>query len=324
MPQAVSFDIVEPCAMTSPEIETEKARALAARYAPIFYQDTGRWPRADYITSVDFDGNIDPIDNRENINAYPLVGTVYYSVVETATHAFIVYTVFHPVNYGLFSDDTAETLENYMSGLMVVVDKAHPQWPPVVVETYMEGQFLHYVSRREINPGTERIDGEIPFEDEVHPRVFLEAGRHGCVISSDLILGVYTGEPGKDFMGGDGIVYRLSDKPKEPEGRNDRNAAYRLLPILDTLWKLRSFVGHRSVFSSAFRMDTGCEYPERFVASRPNRRSGSPPWAWDDIDDEDVKIGEWFMWPARVISSHLTVPSPFDLEYTYNPYLGIY
>ncbi|MCZ7585630.1 MAG: hypothetical protein M5R36_21085 [Deltaproteobacteria bacterium] len=48
------------------------------------------------------------------------------------------------------------------------------------------------------------------------------------------------------------------------------------------------------MFTREFRMDTGCAYPLHFDAVKPMRRGGKPPWAWDDIDDEGFKIGEWF------------------------------
>jgi hypothetical protein len=324
LPIAVRFDIAEPCAEYGFEAENERSRILAEKYAPVIYQDAGRFPRADFITAVDFDNNIDPIDNRENLNAHALVGTVYFSVIETHTHAFINYSVFHTMNYGWLLNETADSIENDMTGLVVVVDKAAKDSPPLLVATYAHDQFLHYSSSDSILPGSERIKGKLRVENTTHPRVFIEAGRHGCLVTSDLVIGEYTGEAGDDFPGGKGIVYRFKKEPTEPEGPNDRDAGYRLAPILETIWKLKGFVGDRSVFHSNFRMDDGCEYPERFVSSTPGKRGGRPPWAWDDIDDEGIRIGEMFLIPADVISKHLTMPAPFDRNYSYNPYLGIY
>lgn len=322
-PKAVAFDVVAPCAGSPREKDRDRSLTLAKRFAPVFYQDTGRQPNADFFAAVDFDGNLDPVDNRDNIDAFPLVGTVYYSAVETRTHIFLVYAVFHPVNYGLFLDGTTETTENSMTGLLVVVDRAHIAEAPVYVETYMEGQFMQYTGRGKVLPRTEDVDGQATFEDGTHVRVFLESGRHGCLINAETVIGEYTGEPGGDFPGGDGVIYRETDEPAEPEGPNDRNAGYRLAPILDTLWKVQDFVGRRSVYATTFRMATGCEYPERFVASSPGQRGGRPPWAWDDLDDEGVRAGEWFFWPAWAAASHVTMPEPFDVQYTYNPFLGI-
>ncbi|MCC6157374.1 MAG: hypothetical protein IT350_04925 [Deltaproteobacteria bacterium] len=322
-PKAVGFDIVAPCARETEEIDRTRADAIARRYAPVFYQDVGRSPRADFLAAIDFDDNLDARDNRENLDAWPLVGTVYYSVVETSTHVFVVYAVFHPVNYGFLLDGTSEFTENNMTGLLVVADRSAPDRPPIFVETYVDGQFLQYSGDARILPRSENIDGVVPFEDRTHPRVFLEAGRHGCLISSDIVIGEFTGEPGGNFLGGDGVVYRAADEAREPESPNDRNASYRLVSTFDTLWKMRG-AGERSpLFVDTFRMETGCEYPERFASSGGVRRGGRPPWAWDDTDDEDVRIGEWFLWPAWVTQSHVQMPQPFDLQYVSNPCLGV-
>ncbi len=323
-PKAVRFDIMEPCVDYAFGAEKKESMKLAEKYSPVIYQDVGRFPRADFIASVDFDNNIDPVDNRENLNAYPLVAAVYYAVVETPTHIFINYSIFHTVNYGWFLDETTDSAENDMTGLVVVIDKSDENAPPLLVVTYAREQFLHYASDQSVFPGTERIDGKLRLENETHPRVFIESGRHGCLVTSDLVIGEYTGESGGDFPGKKGIVYRFEADPDEPEGPNDRNAGYRLAPILESVWKLKDFVGKRSVFHSTFKMDNGCEYPDRFVSSTPGEKGGRPPWAWDDIDDEGIRIGEMFFFPADVISKHLTMPAPFDRSYTYNPYLGIY
>ncbi len=322
-PKAVGFDIVAPCAREAYEIDRDRAEAIARRYAPVFYQDVGRTPRADFLAAVEFDDNLVARDNRENLDAYPLVGTVYYSVIETSTHVFAVYAVFHPVNYGLLLDGTSEFMENSMTGLLIVADRSSPDRPPLFVETYADGQFQQYSGDARILPRSENIDGVVPFEDRTHPRVFLEAGRHGCLISSDTVIGEFTGEPGGDFPGGDGVVYRLGGEPREPESPNDRNASYRLVSTFDTLWKVRTAGEQSHLFDDAFRMETGCEYPDRFASSRKDRRGGRPPWAWDDTDDEDVRIGEWFLWPAWVVQSHVQMPQPFDLQYVSNPFLGI-
>lgn len=72
--------------------------ALAARYAPVFYQGLGQTPRFDYITNFDFDGDWRGDNNWQNADdpRFPLAAWVYFSVCETATHYFIHYAVFHP------------------------------------------------------------------------------------------------------------------------------------------------------------------------------------------------------------------------------------
>src|SRR5258708_7175038 len=80
--------------------ETNEA-AVAARFAPIFYQALGDKPRSDYITNFDFDGDWRGDNNWEHTDdkSFPLRAYIYYAVSETQTHFFIHYVVFHPRDY---------------------------------------------------------------------------------------------------------------------------------------------------------------------------------------------------------------------------------
>src|SRR5688572_24316853 len=77
---------------------------LALRWAPIHYQDvdaTGSHAlsgRSDYITKVDFDGDLNGRNNwdRTGQAGVSLAAHAYYSVVETATHWYLTYLFYHP------------------------------------------------------------------------------------------------------------------------------------------------------------------------------------------------------------------------------------
>jgi hypothetical protein len=77
---------------------------LAQRWAPIHYQDvdvTGDHAlggKSDYLTKYDFDGDLSGRNNWDNAAATNanFSAYVYYSVVETSTHWYIVYMFFHP------------------------------------------------------------------------------------------------------------------------------------------------------------------------------------------------------------------------------------
>ena len=70
---------------------------IAFEHAPVHYQDTdSTFPWADYITKFDFDVNWQADDNWDNLMKHPLLARVYFSVVETCTHWFVVYGFFHP------------------------------------------------------------------------------------------------------------------------------------------------------------------------------------------------------------------------------------
>jgi hypothetical protein len=149
--------------------------AIAARFAPVFYQALGDKPRSDYITNFDFDGDWRG-DNNWNHAAskeFPLKAYVYYSVAETSTHFFIHYAVFHPRDYkggekkgallsqliregtkhggkydptGL-ADEAALAHENDMEGALVVVKKDGndlTEAQVVFAETLHHNNFSHY------------------------------------------------------------------------------------------------------------------------------------------------------------------------------------
>ncbi|HYY43396.1 MAG TPA: hypothetical protein VE775_11735, partial [Pyrinomonadaceae bacterium] len=154
-----------------------QARAIAARFAPIFYQSLGAQPRHDYITNFDFDGDWRGDNNWLHADdpKLPLKAYIYYAVSETATHYFIHYAVFHPRDYKggarrgrLLSDLLNETVkrsgkydptgvaevatvahENDMEGCLVVVakdgaDVAHGR--VAYVETLAHNRFLRYTA----------------------------------------------------------------------------------------------------------------------------------------------------------------------------------
>lgn len=64
--------------------------------------------RADYITSFNFDGDWDPLNNWNNLPQFELKAYIYYWVVETTTHWFIGYANFHPRDW---SDDITALMD---------------------------------------------------------------------------------------------------------------------------------------------------------------------------------------------------------------------
>jgi hypothetical protein len=67
---------------------------LARHYAPVIRQ--GAITDQDYITALDFDGDWVGNNNWENQPTGDLSAYVYYSVIESETHWFIFYSLFHP------------------------------------------------------------------------------------------------------------------------------------------------------------------------------------------------------------------------------------
>ena len=134
-------------AQTKPESQ-EFYRRLAYFHAPINFQDTevrGESQdernassvdkpiqrRGDFITRFDFDGDWNGLNNWANLAAPPpndyrkderARAYVYYSVVETATHYFIVYCTYHAQDREPRCSD-AECHENDLEGGLHMVKK---------------------------------------------------------------------------------------------------------------------------------------------------------------------------------------------------------
>lgn len=313
-----------PCSKESPK-EMDFALELAKVYSPVIYQDTGRQPSSDYITAFDFDGDWNGENNWENLDHFPLGAMIYYAMSETRTHYFLFYGLFHPRRYGTFTDNALESFENDLTGYLMVIRKDGTSYGTLeLIETMAGNQFYQYTNNDYVQTGTEKITGSFLTEDETHPRLFVEARTHGVVVNAPSVFGEYLGEEGGDFRGGDGIIYRYTGLSEEPENGNDRDVGYELESLLDTLWAQRDQDGSQTPFSGLFQSAPECALPHFFSGDEFKETGGSLPWTWDDLDDEGVEAGQWFLNPAQAVNSHLLLPKPFSNQYVYNPYLGIH
>src|SRR5262249_41527788 len=147
----------------------------------VLYQGIGPTPRGDYITNFDFDGDWRGDNNWSHCenSKYPLKGYVYYSVLETQTHYFIHYAVFHARDYkgghaasqllemakqtlvkyarkydptGL-ANNVALSHENDMEGCLVVAEKRGPNPRSaalMAIETLAHDRFYKYSPERKL------------------------------------------------------------------------------------------------------------------------------------------------------------------------------
>jgi hypothetical protein len=241
-------------------------REVAARFAPLFYQALGDKPRGDYFTNFDFDGDWRGDNNWSHTDdrKYPLKAYVYYSVLETASHFFIHYAVFHPRDYkggrkgtilseliregakrgGMFDPtglggEAALAHENDMEGCLIVVlkdGKDLERARVAFVETLHHNNFSRYFAGELTRTGFERIRLQ-----NQHPLLYIEPKGHGIesFTESDKQVGK------KDFL-----FYRFSGQADDPGSASEslfvcRDPAnvpcpvsvnYDLLPIRTTLW----------------------------------------------------------------------------------------
>lgn len=281
---------------------------LALRWAPIHYQDTDSSNYdADYLSSVDFDGEWDTLNNWENQarDVNRLIGTAYYSVVETETHWFLIYAFYHPRDWEDFPDPFERfTHENDMEGALAVVRKdgsSHGALEAMITVAHKD--FYSYVPAGSgFTDGRENVDGVLIMGDHggvAHPTTRQEAKGHG----------IYRWDGG-EFPGGDGVVYLPTGAGQVPEGGNDRAVGYQLADVFagGGMWARRSdpvtFAGW-----GTFRGDNGSD------------NAANAPWGWDDHDDgSDLQRGLLATDPAYLVSRYFTTTTPFSLTYLRNGY----
>ena len=90
-----------------PEIEpfrgerraSDPYRSLVEHYAPVVAQETWFQPKSDYLARFDFDGDWHGDNNWADTDFGSSRAYVYYAVMETETHWFLIYNFFHPRDY---------------------------------------------------------------------------------------------------------------------------------------------------------------------------------------------------------------------------------
>jgi hypothetical protein len=280
---------------------------LAYRWAPIHYQDVDRAGtnslrgESDYITRIDFDGDWNMANNADNAARCHLPAACYYSVVMTKTHYFIIYSFFHALDWKLKGGH-----ENDLEGFLAIVEKGGLYYGTLMaIVTVSHLDFYSYIvswtNHKTFERGYFDVDGDIILKDfngEQHPTTMQEARGHGLKAWD-----------GKNFKGGDGIVYYPSkNTSQDPSGPNDRHVLYKLIDIFEPggLW---------------YRIHN----KETFEQWNKFRGGGAnPPWGWDDWNDgDDLPGGEMALDPAKLTWIYFSIPSDFSFDYGHNQYVGI-
>jgi hypothetical protein len=307
-------------------------RKLAEHYAPFIAQETWFDPKADFLARFDFDGNWHGDDNWDSSPTGSSQAYVYYAVMETRTHWFLIYNFFHPRNY-------AERCilgtchENDNEGLILTVRKDGSRFGRLqVMETLAHNRVYSYRADPRVADGLHRIAGDIEFSQGSHPVVFLEPGGHGAFGSQDSHSGYSFRSD--TFTGGTGVTYIYKGKARRPRYANDRRVGYDLLPIYEQWW-LRAVDGrgrHDRTFDDygAYRPKGNrpeSPYPEipfSFLGRAKARNRAKPFWGWIDMNSRAVlATGQWGLDPAYAVSQTLRFPvqESFSLDYVFNPFL---
>lgn len=303
----------------APAAHAAASRAdLALRWAPIHYQDvdpTGSHSlggRSDYITKVDFDGDLNGRNNWDNASVVS-ASYAYYSVVETSSHWYLTYLFFHPrdwVDHPFFDGEH----ENDGEGVLLAVEKDGSTYGVLrSAVTVAHDNFYSYTpSGSTWTGGRESVDGTLqlqtsPHDGLAHPVTAQESKGHGL-----------KAWPQYDIAGGDGIVYYPSTTAEVPSNYNDRDVRYGLVDIFATggLWAQRA---NASLFANlgTFAGDTSGDCGSGTWDCTTN--SANAPWGWDDGDDLPGR-GQLASDPAKLSVEYFTIPGGVSRTYTYNPY----
>ena len=309
---------------------------LALRWAPILYHeidkdggilgayDDSLGGKSDCLTAANFDGNWDTNDNWENLETYPANAYVYYSVVATSTHWYILYGFYHPRDWTDFDPPRLDTHENDMEGVLAIVKRSNAS---SASDDFGQLQALvtnyHTDFYSSVAPGSPlyntRIDNSKEYEGTFgweaysggdHPIVEEEGNGHA--------VGVNRWFPPTNFPEEDGVRYVPTlDTAEEPSYPNDRDVAYQLVDVFEPggLWAHRYDPQTFAQWGS-FRGDDGQD------------NAAQAPWVWDDegwwvngTSDDGLPRGTIALDPARLADVYFGGES-FARSYVSNPYTG--
>lgn len=316
---AILFLIISPAAF---KVDDSFYKELAYRYAPIHYQDTDNTDaKADYLTRFDYDQNFAGTDNWEHLNSGDLSAYVYYSVVETATHWFIVYGFFHPRDWADNLFDQGH--ENDLEGTLSIIRKDGSTWGIMDgMITVFHNDFYSYTAvNSPLTNGKEDIDGILTFQSfdgQLHPKTCQEAKGHG--IKAWPYAGNFSGKSDQD-----GIIYYPSKTTAQvPSSGNDRSVSYQLIDLnaIGNLWTMQLIESIRSQSQSTTFASWGTFKGDcNAVTSICSTNAANAPWGWDDSDDGPNYAGELAFDPAAIVDYYFNGLGSFGRQYQRNKYL---
>lgn len=292
-------------------MEGEEGKAsyleLAHCYAPVIHQ--GVASDQDFITAVNFDGDWIGNNNWENQPTGDRSAYVYYSVVETETHWFLFYALFHPRDYTRDPCEQSEGChENDMESIQVVVAKnGTPFGQLQAVETLAHSHIYLYTADRSVRGNFLNVKGAVRLE-ESHPVVYVETYGHGIYAQRKILVPYH-------------IVYRVGERAEVPESLTDDNVSYQLVSLYDTLWARRDEMGPGQAFDQLFEY-RGRILPAAIDGDNYGQDKANTPWGYNQEIGNTLSRGDWFLDPARALAFHAHFDGNFSSKYIFNPYLA--
>ena len=289
---------------------------LAAHYAPTIWQDYVCTTYGDFITRADYDGDYISNNNWNNLG-YPnksrkLPAYVYYSVVESETHYFITYSLFHPADdfhCHIFSH------ENDLEGIIMTVYKdGTPYGKLQLVQLEAHNDFFQYrpPTSSGVSNNNEDIDGNIVVDYNFHPRVYVEGGGHGI--------------RNEDTGGAPSVKYSFKTKAEDPDDVGYNSVGYDLLSIFSEFWERRDNCCGSGHLLDNFGDYNGVRFSiqgigRSFDGDDGSDDAASTPWNWSDNDDDQFNNGDWFMDPVEYQYWQFHWNENYSRNYKSHPFL---
>jgi len=319
---------------------------LAKKYAPLLIQKVNKeWKVADQIAPVDFAGSITDVSkNHQKLydldrnDTTTIKPKIYFSVCETTTHFFIIYAVYHIVDWwkrlvpNNLIDRFRYMLENHfhdMEGALFVITR-HPEglidgvitvahrnfylYTEPVIRSKNQKDNLAFPERSlRITKFRETIDGHIEVSPTL-PRVYLYIQSNGHGIRCDR----------SKWSRGEEVWYY---RPKGISFNPDPDPGPEQIVIkhyqLENIFKKNGLWDNRfnnMVFLQDRKGKWGFVYQNKKGVLE--RSPANPPWSWNDRNDPSP-IGEIATDPAHFILRYAQGWGPVSTQYISNPYLSI-
>lgn len=274
----------------SPQIDTASVSAegdaLLARFAPVFAQhQSPEHPDRDRPLRVDFDGDWDAKNDWQHLagGVRHAEAVAYGSVILTATHAFMTYTLFYPRDWVEVVCVPYACHDNDLEVALVVVERAQANAAEalVLVETKTHHDYL-------ATPGS-----DVARTGDGRPLIEVESGGHGLHVVARGNLPEMTTH-----------AFVPAGTPRDVGTTAE---SYELLSLYDTLWAKRA-PKHANELWTAPQQEwlwyTGARQGRRgralgaLMAGDVYPGGVRPPWALQAAGQR----GDWFFDPAFAIA----------------------
>ena len=328
---------------------------VVARFAPVIAHKVHReWRAADRITPIDLgEGFGDVRHNPKRLFeatrddgrwlAPAPEPVVYFSHCETGTHHFLLYAVYHPMDwwkrlapsnlYDLIRNEVDEHAHDLEGALLVV--RKDPRETLDALITVAHHDFHLYVEPRvptsegrwrlwnkplKLRKFQQKVDGNAWVDPRLERvKLYVESRGHG-------IYGDHA-----RWGGGDEIWYYCpaaahSDGHDHDEA-SDGNASEGVKQLhyrLEDLHRPGGLWDHRfdtRVFRQRDDGKFGFVALKKLTEGSSIAAAANPPWSWNDRNDQSP-VGEIATDPARLFARYVQGAIGIDLEYVKNPYLG--